>query len=309
MYKTLIYYIKGFGLKNTMRIIVYPQILSILKKNKSFAETRRPYVRDYVYKEIEDVIMYHRDNYIKSMNIIEDDCPIWVCWWQGFDKMPELANLCFQYLHKNKEKHKVIFIDKNNFQNYIHIPEIILKKIEKSEMSVTHFTDILRFALLKEHGGIWFDALIMMIKPLNIQEQVFYTNKNIPKNNDYISAYRWTGGVLACGKENELVKFVYDSYISYWSKNKYAIDYMIMDYILDIGYNEIPIIKKMIDNVNINNPNFYALKTIFNKSVNTNFIGDIYKDTELLALNRRLHCEEKDSQGRLTYYGYFKNNL
>lgn len=309
MFKTYMISIQSFGLKTTFKLLFYPRILSLFTKTRSFLEIRRPYVRDYIYNEIEENIAIHRKKFHESVSTISEDCPIWVCWWQGFDEMPELAKLCYKFLMKNKGKHSVIFIDHSNYLKYVHLPEIIQQRLNNSEISITHYTDILRFALLKEYGGIWLDALILMIKPLNIHGQVFYSNKNVPRNNDYISACRWTGGVLASGKNNELVKFVYDSYISYWTKNCSAIDYMIMDYIIDIGYNEIPEIKKMIDDVKINNPNFYALKSIFNKTVDISYVERIYEDTELLSLNRRLHCEEKDVNGQFTYFGYFKNKL
>ena len=148
-----------------------------------------------------------------------------------------------------------------------------------------------------------------MVSPLQISNLFFYTNKNIPKNDNYISRCRWTGGVLACGKNNPLVKFVYESYVSYWKKNHIAVDYILMDYILDIGYEEIGSIREMIDDVECNNPNFYILKSIFNQAANIPIINNIYQGTELLSLNRRIPCEETTPSGELTYYGYFKNKL
>ena len=112
---------------------------------------------------------------------------------------------------------------------------------------------------------IWITSLISCFN--------FYTNTNLPKNNDYVSACRWTGGVLACGRNNILVKFVYDSYVNYWSKNRHSIDYMLMDYILDIGYEEIPTVKKIFRQNASHVFNTEAFTTALSKDKDTSIIA------------------------------------
>lgn len=308
MFSLISSYIRNFGLVTTWRVLLWPKIVSVITHEQLFVINRSS-VRKFVYLQLRDTILKYSKQQISKGSPIEEDCPIWICWWQGKEHMPDLAKLCMRYVEKNKGQHKIIFVDQDNFQQYVTLPDFLLERLEKGKISITHFTDVLRFALLQKYGGIWLDALIMMVSPLNISNLYFYTNKNIPKNNNYVSQCRWTGGVLACGKNNPLVSFVYESYVSYWKKNQIAIDYMLMDYIIDIGYEEVGSIREMIDEVDYNNPNFYILKSMFNQAVDIPVINSIYQGTELLSLNRRILCEETTPSGELTYYGYFKKKI
>lgn len=309
MLKLFYSFLRAFGFLTTWHVLILPKLQSKISKRAAY-EIARPAVRKYVLNQIRSVVDQYCNHQKASIQTIKDDCPIWICWWQGWDEMPDLAKMCYRYVEQNKGKHQLIFIDKRNYKDYVNLPDIIFKRLQKGEMCITHFTDVLRFALLKQYGGIWLDALILVIKPLNLKNQVFYSLKHRSQNNKYVSNSRWAGGVLACEKDCILASFVYESYLSYWSRNHKAIDHMLMDYIIDIGYEEVGAIKKMVDDVEFNNLHFYKLKSIFNQKVDLNLIETILQsDTALLSLNRRLHCEERDGNNQLTFYGYFNQKI
>ena len=85
---------------------------------------------------------------IKSEKKVSETCPIWMMWYQGIEKAPPLVLACIQSVIKNRAKHPVIIINKYNIDKYIELPKYIIEKFNNKTFSVTHFSDIVRFALL-----------------------------------------------------------------------------------------------------------------------------------------------------------------
>ena len=96
MLHTLICYLKSFGIKTTFQVLFYPKILSVCLHKDDFV-LARPHIRKYIHKEIEEAIL-HNKKLNEKCSPIEKDSPIWFCWWQGMENMPELAKLCYNYL-------------------------------------------------------------------------------------------------------------------------------------------------------------------------------------------------------------------
>lgn len=298
---------KAFGLKNTVKLFILPMLKSIFTKKESHILSR-PAIREYILDVIQPIIHQYKTKSFENKPI-EDNCPIWVCWWQGIDSLHPLGRLCLKYLEKNKGNHEIILISEHNYQEYVSLDPIFLERLNKKEISFTHFTDVLRFALIKENGGIWLDSAILMLKPLVLNDCSFFSNKNLAKDNKYISNYRWTGGVLAGGKDSLLFNFIYDCYLIYWKKNSQVVSFMIMDYLIDIAYELFSEVRKQIDEVPIINPDFYALKSLFNSPYDSNIVEHIFVHNTLLSLNRRFSYQETDNNRKTTYYGYFKQRV
>lgn len=310
MKNKVISFIKAFGLPKTLELLIWPSFLSLITR-QNIAITSRGVIRSFVKKTISEVIHKYKSESVKifNKNVIAEDAPIWICWWQGEECMPNLCKLCLKSVRKNKGNHPVIVISQHNYTEYVSISELYLTRLKNAEISITHFTDVLRFTLLKQNGGIWLDAAILMLNPLSLGNLSFYSNKNVEKDNKYISRYRWTGGVLASCHDSIISNFMVDAYNCYWSKYNSIVSFMLMDYLLDIGYEEIAEIKKQIDNIPYTNPDFYSLKSVFHTKCDTTQITKIRKSSMLVSLNRRFEYGDLDSDGNITYYGYFNDVL
>lgn len=310
MKEKILKFIKAFGLFNTYRLLIRPQIISIFTK-KNISLTSRKEIRSFLLSEIFDIVKKYKKSNITDFNnsSIEQNYPIWICWWQGKEDMPDLCKLCLNYVLKNSAGHPIIVIDKDNYKDYVNLPEIFFLRLNNKEISITHFTDVLRFNLLNQRGGMWLDAAILMLKPLDLNNFSFYSNRNEEKDDIYISKYRWTGGVLASCPNSIVTRFVVDAYNYYWEKYDTIISFMLMDYLLDIGYEEVPAIREIIDKIPFTNPDFYSLKPIFNKEVNMDIVNLVMCSSSLLSLNRRLKYSKVVEKGHQTYYGYFNSML
>ena len=93
---------------------------------------------------------------------------IWVFWWQGKDRMPSLVEKCYQSVIRNKGRRHVILITKDNIKQYATIPDYIYEKVNNGEITLTHLSDILRFNLLNEYGGLWIDSTIYLTDSLDV---------------------------------------------------------------------------------------------------------------------------------------------
>ena len=68
--------------------------------------------------------------------------------------MPDIVKVCYASAKHHAGQHPVILITEQNYQEYATMPDYILQKVKNHEISLTHFSDMLRINLLKEHGGI-----------------------------------------------------------------------------------------------------------------------------------------------------------
>lgn len=87
-----------------------------------------------------------------------DPNTIWWCWLQGYEQAPELVKGCYRSL--NKLNRPIQIITKDNYNEFVSIPQVLIDKWEQGIISNTHFSDILRIALLTERGGTWIDSTV-----------------------------------------------------------------------------------------------------------------------------------------------------
>ena len=95
--------------------------------------------------------------------------------------------------------------------------------------------------------------------------------------------------------------------LMYWKKERYLLDYMWMDYFLDIIYNDYPDIRKDIDAVGYNNPYtnkiFYYSKEEYNEVE----LMKVLESTNFFKLSYK-YKYPKLKNGKETVYGYFYRN-
>lgn len=209
-----------------------------------------------IYKYLEDKYSYVFSDFPEySAGVKVDNAPIWLFWWQGKNGMPEIVANCTKSILSNCGKHQVILITKDNYNEYINLPQYILDKIKDKTITLTHFSDILRVNLIAEHGGYWLDATIFCTSL--IKEEVFerpiYTGRNPGKDFRNISQWRWTGYAISGWKNNALFCYMRDLFNEYWRQEACLIDYYLIDYMICLVYNNSPLVKKIIDNIETNN--------------------------------------------------------
>ena len=277
---------KAFGLEIALRQF----ICTLFKCGRA---SKHKAILKYLEKHYKVLI----DRYIqisdKSNNyptaVLSADCPIWVCWFQGEKSMPPIVKGCYATIKRHAGLHPVKLITIENYSEYVSIPQYIIDKHERKELSYTAFSDILRNNLLADHGGIWLDASIYLTDELKDWERPFCTIKqDRPDDNLYVSGYRWTSFCLGGVKGNLLNSFVKDFFNVYFQKEKIMIDYFLIDYAIALGYENVPAIKKLVDDVPYTSPDLYFMQINLTSEVTDEEFNRVIRNTSIFKLNRRV---------------------
>jgi len=215
------------------------------------------FINCYCYEKAKSII-YNRYkpvlNRWKNVKIcdrnIEDTCNIYLFWWQGFDNAPKIVKECVKTIENHRGNHPVIYLSKDNWNEFCTIPGTTLNKLDKIGASKTLFSDVLRYNLLYQNGGIWIDPTCYVTSELEdeIYNFPFYT---IRHGDDY--TYPVAKGLWSTCKFNPLFGYVADIFTAYWDNESALAVYLLPDVFLALGYEHIAAFKDMIDKVPLNN--------------------------------------------------------
>jgi len=233
--------------------------------------------------------------------------PVWVCWLQGEENMPELIKVCYTQLKKNIPRDAQLhLLTLNNIDEYITLPSYIENKFKSGKIQPAHYSDIVRFCLLFAYGGLWIDATVFTVDEISNKffDNEFWTQKAYNKEN-YIkepSKADWCGFLLGGQKESIFFGFMREALFKYWKEHNQAIDYIMFDYMILAGYNNILAIRKLIDDVEYNNENIWTLTSIMNEKYDEKFFNELTKDTHFFKLTYKMALYEETNLGEDTYF-------
>ena len=209
-------------------------------------------------------------SYVNRVNIAHNDNgvpAIWSMWWQGTENLPDVVKICYASFRKYCGIHPVKILTSENFREYVNLPDYIFDKVDSGAITLTHLSDIARFYLLYHYGGLWLDSTIYITNgiPESIFESEYYTVKRklTPRNRN-VAQDRWTNFLHAAKKGNALCGFVLDFFLEYWRTQEKLIDYFLIDYAINIAYDELPECRKILDAVPCVNYDLYRLENIMN---------------------------------------------
>lgn len=196
----------------------------------------------------------------------DNNGPLWFCWWQGREAMPEIVAACYRQLCKNKPVGRdIVFIEESNYKDYVSLDPIILDKFNKGVISITHLSDILRANLLYSYGGIWVDATILC--PSGLDDDLLnkpFFSISVPDKTQYISKGLWCGFLMGGCAGNPVFKFLSDCFNDYWNKYDRLVDYYMIDYIIAIAFERDISVRKSISGNSLSLPELYALQHSLN---------------------------------------------
>lgn len=110
----------------------------------------------------------------------------------GETAMPEIVKICYNSIVSNIHDRPVHLLTKDNIASHVTLPNYIYDRLNRGELSYTHFSDILRICLLFDKGGIWMDSTLLITDSISIPApDYFHSIKIVTGSNTTISAYRW----------------------------------------------------------------------------------------------------------------------
>lgn len=221
---------------------------------------------------------------------------IWVFWYQGYDSMPEMVKKCYAQLNRMKEQSEVILLSRENLNDYVTLPQFVYDKVSSKKITITHFSDIIRFALLYLYGGFWVDATVWIAKPfpMEVLDSRYWTVRNPqPKYTISVSRYQWASFLLYVKKAgDDFPKFVLALMLCYVEKQKHFVDYLLLDYCMELAAKQ-DNIRKDWDEIKISNTHLYELISHINNTFNYTEWSRWGKDTFVYKLSYKVKIEHK----------------
>lgn len=218
-------------------------------------------LKDGYYDDCIKHIDEDEDVYVNKS--IKKNNAIWTIWWQGEENAPELVRACIYSMRRHSGSHPVIVIDKDNYNEYLQLPQMIEQRFEKSTLDksnlkkctldITQKSDIMRCYLLYYYGGLWCDATMMFTQ--DVDERIFSEQWSTlgQDNKWYIGRGKWSSFFMGSTYGNGFIKFNYDMHIEYWTHNQYYVNYLMTDHMFDIAQKERILFRNMVDAVKTGN--------------------------------------------------------
>ena len=279
------------------------------KKVSEFCHYKKDeWIMTFLKNQLQTVVdLYKDDTYWGEP---QENAPIWVCWWSGEETAPELVKQCIRSTRANAVTHPVHLITKNNYREYLEVPDYMLKKVSEGKMCFAHLADYIRVTLLAQRGGLWLDSTVFCADflPDALFDQPFFTCRSAEQSSRYPSRMRWVTFVLGGWKGNLFYRYLKQAFEEYWKTQPTAIDYLMFDSLIELGYQEIPAIRKLIDAVPENNLRRDDLQAAMNRAASPEEWNDIVRpDTILYKLSWRETYQETTPDGQDSIYRYFLN--
>lgn len=264
-------------------------------------------ITNFLYRENKTILEEFNSKEGEKAKRIGMDSPVWMLWWQGIGEAPEIVKICINSVKANIGTRRLILLDQNNYQEYVHVPSKYSRLLEKGQITLTQYSDILRLHLLYQWGGVWLDATYLLTDRLmpQISELPFFSIRH-GMNREYpMSKGLWSGSALAAGKGNRNIKLFLDIYEQYFEKHKALADYLLIDYIFAVCCDNCPDVKEMFCRVPKNNCGVNELLPILNRPYDEQLLKKALGDTTMCKLSWKYPvfdlCGDKS-----TVYGHFK---
>ncbi len=232
------------------------------------SQKKHEFILSYLRKELPDIIQEYKDVHeIVNDGKVPEERIIWTLWWQGEEDAPPLVKACINSIRRNANGAKFVVITKDNYRDYIQIPDFILEKRDRGIISAAQLSDIIRYMLLQEHGGLWLDATIYVSQPIPEEyfSYTFYSQHTKWAETSWVQHNAYHGFVVGSRKGAKLASFMKDMFLGYWKHHDTLVDYLLVDYLITLAMQEYPEIKEEIDNLPFSSERLYDLVGMLDK--------------------------------------------
>ena len=268
-------------------------------------------VYNCLYKELTPLIKQYKKKFMigeKTIVNASKTVPVWVCWWQGENSMPDLVKVCYQSMKRMLPNVcDIHLITWENVNEYIHLPEHVLDLYHKGIISRAYLADVLRLMLICEYGGFWIDATYFFARPVTeeaVRQPFFMRRRNSKRVEGSVSAGRWSFNYFIGTKDDLFYCFLRDALIYYWSKHKRLIDGLLADYIIWIAYDSFDEARERILKLPYTDSESTALNEFINEEYDEESWNELIKECKTFKLTYKKELKMYTDTGKLTYWGY-----
>ena len=232
-------------------------------------------------------------------------------WYQGEEQMPLLVKAAYRSIKAHAGEHPVILLTKDNIRQIVSKSDIwdndIFDYLNQGKITMTHFSDLCRTALLYSFGGIWIDATIFMQWDVDrIAEGVPLATgrRERAKDSFNVCFNKWTSFFIGCEKGNPLLGFIYELLHEHLKREGRFMEYLIEDYAFMTAYNHLPYVREMADNVPLMPNRLKELEVKRNKEYEATYYEEVCKNVPFTKMTYKHKCKTKTRSGKMTNYGH-----
>ncbi len=262
---------------------------------------KHQFVLDYLKNECSSIIRKYKD--IEESTDNPEARRIWILWWQGEETAPDLVKACIRSTSRNTDGAIVTVITKDNVDDFIEIPGYIMEKRAKGWISFAQLSDIIRFLLLEKYGGLWLDSTVFTAKPIpgSYFSYPFFSQHTKWQKTCFVQHNLYHGFIIASRPHAKLVSFAREMFLEYWKNHDTLIDYLMIDYIIMIAYNEFPDIHEEIDGLPYSSERLYDLVHMLDMPYSEDEFNKLCNECIFSKLD--WHRKYKiETHGKRTYY-------
>ncbi|CAM3704325.1 capsular polysaccharide synthesis protein [Weissella cibaria] len=267
-----------------------------LTKKQVFNEVYYDWIRRTLKKNVGvDPLKYES---LVSVNS-QKNWKVWVMWWQGENQAPEIVKANIKRLRNVFGDRNVILITKENYKEYVHLTEKITYKFFKNEISITHMSDIIRFNLLRNYGGLWIDATVAVSCKYQSPENLDFITL-VPSGDGYASFIgngKWTGWFIGGPANYPFFQYMVDFFNEYWEKHDVLFDYYLVDDAISVfsdSRRDFQLIQK---NLEFNGDYYYLINKLNDHNENLESI-EHWKNDEGFMIQKLTYKLEIDARVR-----------
>jgi len=91
---------------------------------------------------------------------------VWTLWLQGWETAPPLVQACLRSWQRRNPSWTVRALTSENIGDYLDLASTY-PDVNMTQLPPVTLSDMIRVALLSEHGGVWADSTLFCVKPLD----------------------------------------------------------------------------------------------------------------------------------------------
>ena len=291
------------------RRLAIAALLGQQEKLERVSDEKHAWILDYVSARCPETLKKYR-----GMDAPADfggpnpEIKVWSMWWQGEENADKLFRMCIDSARRHTHQ-PVITLDKENYSKYFEIPEHILRKHAEGKIALQHICDLMVVSILAAEGGFFTGATVWWSQDVTeeLLRAPFWTCRAVSESRVNMSRSRWVGYVMAGRKEFPLFSFARDCLQEYWKNSDKIVDYLLLDYVFELAYQNIPCVRAAIDalppqNNMLRNELIYHLSDSYDPE---RFKRYTQGDTFLYKLSWKFgNKAEKTLDGKSTNYGH-----
>lgn len=218
---------------------------------EALSEEAHNWILNYMQEKCPETLNKYRGMEApQGVNEPNPELKVWSMWWQGEEKADKLFRMCIDSARRHTHQ-PIVTLDRDNYSRYFEIPEHILRKHEEGKIALQHVCDLMVVSILAAEGGFFTGATVWWSQDAaeELLRAPFWTCRAVTESRVNMSRSRWVGYVLAGRKDFPLFGFARDCLHEYWKNCDKAVDYLMLDYIFELAYQNIPCVREAIDSL------------------------------------------------------------